>query len=223
MARLLVGMLRTTRSGWLEEVTQPTPMPPATLIVSLIRQGLRRRRAMVRRPAETLCRLSLCRTTVQSKPRWRRSVKRDIVMFLLLCFGVVTVRAEARLCENESKALVTLKSSWAAIASAAEALPAECFNGYFGEGISDVIVRKSAEDWPGFVAELTKHEAPRDKFFLLYLRCLNSTLNPDDIKAVSKFAKESCPRNLAARCGVISDRARVALADYDDTNSVSNP
>ena len=150
-------------------------------------------------------------------------MSRDIVVFLLLCFGAVTARAEDLPCVNESKPLMTLKSSWTAIASAADALPAECFNGYFGEGISDVLVRKSAEDWPGFVEELAKHKAPRANFWLLYLRSLNSTLNPDDIKAVSKLAKESCPRSLTAQCSAIWGRTQAALADYVDTKSGSDP
>lgn len=150
-------------------------------------------------------------------------MSRDIVVFLLLCFSVVTASAEDQPCENESKHLMTLKSSWAAISSAAGALPAECFNGYFGEGISDVLVRKSAEDWSGFVEELAKHKAPRDKFLLLYLRSLNSTLNPDDIKAVSKLAKESCPQSLTIQCSAILDRTQAALADYGDTKSGSDP
>ena len=160
---------------------------------------------------------------VQSKLCRGRSVSRDIVVFLLLCFGVVTASAEDRSCENESKPLMTLKSSWADMSSAADALPAECFNGYLGESISDALVRKSAEDWPGFLEEPAKHKAPRDKFLLLYLRSLNSTLNPDDIKAVSKLAKESCPRSLTTQCSAIWDRTQAALADYGDTKSGSDP
>ena len=144
-------------------------------------------------------------------------------MFLLLCFGVVTASAEDRSCENESKPLMTLKSSWATISSAASTLQPQCFTGYFGEGISDVIVRKSVADWAGFVGELAKHKTPHDGFLELYLRSLNSTLNPDDIKAVSKLAKESCPRSLTTQCSAIWDRSQAALADYGDTKSGSDP
>jgi hypothetical protein len=150
-------------------------------------------------------------------------VSRNLVLFLMLCLGALTASAEDKPCEERTKPLMTLKSSWAAISNAASVLPAECFNGYFGEGISDTIVRKSVQDWHGFVDELKKHSALNDNFLLLYLRSLNSTLNPDDIKAVSKLARESCPRGLTKQCGAILDRARVALEDYDNTKSGGNP
>lgn len=149
---------------------------------------------------------------VPSKHRGK-SVRRNPVVLLLLCFGALTASAEDRPCEDKAKPLMTLKSSWAAISKAAQALPTECLDGYFGEGISDTIVRKSVHDWSGFVKELTKHNGASDKFFLLFLDALNATLNPDDIKAVSRLARESCPRSLTTQCGAISDRARVALAD----------
>lgn len=150
-------------------------------------------------------------------------MSRNLVLFSLLCFGALTASAEDLGCEDKTKPLMTLKSSWAAISNAAEALPAECFSGYFGEGISDTIVRKSVQDWSGFVEELAKHGRVNDKFLRLFLKSLNSTLDPDDIKAVRRLARESCPRSLTTQCSAISDRARVALADYDGAKSGGNP
>ena len=151
------------------------------------------------------------------------SMSRTLVLFLILSIHLVSANAEDQPCVAVAKPLMTLKSSWAEISRAAAALPADCFDGYFGEGISDTIVRKGAKDWPGFVQVLAKHGASDDKFFLLVLRSLNSTLNPDDIKAFSNLAQESCPRNLRSQCDAILVQARKALADYEVPASGEKP
>lgn len=150
-------------------------------------------------------------------------MSRTLVLFLILSIHLVSANAEDQPCVAVAKPLMTLKSSWAEISRAAAALPADCFDGYFGEGISDTIVRKGAKDWPGFVQVLAKHGASDDKFFLLVLRSLNSTLNPDDIKAFSNLAQESCPRNLRSQCDAILVQARKALADYEVPASGEKP
>jgi len=142
-------------------------------------------------------------------------MSRAFVLFLVLLLHVFTANAEDRPCVRQAKPLMTLRSSWDAISGAAVALPAECFDGYFGEGISDTIVRKSTKDWPGFVKELAKHRTPNDKFFLLVLKSINSTLNPDDIKTLGKLTQGSCPHDLAVQCTALSHQVRKALADYD--------
>jgi RHS repeat-associated protein len=118
---------------------------------------------------------------------------------------------------------MTTKSTWADISRAASAMPPTCFDGYFGEGISDAIVRKSAKDWPGFVKELTKHSAADDRFLVLILKSINATLDPDDIKAMSKLARDSCPSSLKAPCAAILEQARIALADYDNSSPKEKP
>jgi hypothetical protein len=150
-------------------------------------------------------------------------MSRTFALFLVLLLHVLTANAEDRPCVKQAKPLMTLKSSWDAISGAAVALPAECFDGYFGEGISDTIVRKSTKDWPGFVKELAKHRAPNDKFFLLVLKLINSTLNPDDIKTLGKLTQGSCPHDLAAQCAALSDQARKALADDDASATGGKP
>jgi hypothetical protein len=143
-------------------------------------------------------------------------VSRSLLLFLMIALlHVLAVNAKNEPCVDETKLLMTIKSSWSDISKAATAIPEDCFDGYFGEGISDTIVRKSTKDWPGFVKELTKHKAPDDKFLLLVLRSLNATLDPDDLKAFEKLAHESCPNSLKMQCGSLVEQARKALADYD--------
>lgn len=150
-------------------------------------------------------------------------MSRAIVLFLLLSVHMFTANAEDGPCVAEAKPLMTLKTPWTEISKAAVALPADCFDGYFGEGISDTIVRKVIRDWSGFLKELTKHSSSDDKFFLLVLKSLNSTLNPDDIESFSKLAQESCPRNLTSQCDAILNQARKSLADYDAPVSSGKP
>jgi hypothetical protein len=117
-------------------------------------------------------------------------------------------------CEAETAPLMTMTSSWESMVGAADALPKECFDGYFAEGISDTIVRKMRADWPGFLKTLDSH--PQNKKFLhLVLISLNATLDPGDIQAVNHFALSSCPSKYSATCSTISQRAKAALAAYD--------
>ncbi len=129
------------------------------------------------------------------------------------------VRAAEEPCEKQTGPLMTSKSSWNAIYRTAVALPSECFDGYFGEGISDVIVRKMGHDWPGFIRVLSRHQEDA-KFFSLVLKSINATLNPDDIVAVYKLARTSCQAVLQEKCNEITARSKSALADYDPPRTV---
>jgi hypothetical protein len=126
-------------------------------------------------------------------------------------------------CINETKPLMTTKTSWADISRAAATVPSDCFAGFFGEGISDTIVRKSVADWSGLLEVLAKQHSANDKLFGLVLKSINSTLNPDDIKALKKLAEESCPIGVKKRCGAISKQAVKALADYSAPGPAGKP
>jgi hypothetical protein len=145
------------------------------------------------------------------------------LLLLMMSVQAFVARAEDRPCIKETEPLMTTKATWTDISRAAAAMPPACFDGYFGEGISGTIERKSTKDWAGFVKELTKHSAPDDRFLVLVLRSINATLNPDDIKAMSKLARESCPSSLKGPCAAILVRARIALAEYDNTPTDGNP
>jgi hypothetical protein len=113
---------------------------------------------------------------------------------------------------------MTVKSSWVELYAAAAALPHGCFDGYFAEGISDTVVRRMGQDWPGFLSILSKH--PKDaKFMKLVLESINATLDPKDIRIVDRFARKSCPVERMKQCAAISKRAAAALADYDPPES----
>lgn len=109
---------------------------------------------------------------------------------------------------------MTLKSSWPSLYAAAVAMPTECFDGYFAEGISDTLARKMGQDWRGFLATLTAHPKESD-FMKLILKSINATLDPADIRVVDRLARNSCPAKHRKQCLAISKRAAGALADYD--------
>jgi hypothetical protein len=129
------------------------------------------------------------------------------------------VYAADRPCEKQTAPLMTTESSWHAIYTAAVDLPSECFSGYFGEGISDTLVRKMDHDWSGFL-EVMAHHRENKRFFELVLKSINATLNPDDIVALYKQARSSCPAVLKEKCDAIATRSKVALADYDPPRAI---
>lgn len=126
----------------------------------------------------------------------------------LLC--MLALPCPAMACEAETKALMTLKSSWPQIHDAAVVLPGRCFDGYFAEGISDTIVRKMGQDWAGFIAILSAHPAD-ERFVSLVLRSINGTLDPKDIKAAAHRATTECPDQLKKRCASILEQTAEAL------------
>ena len=145
---------------------------------------------------------------------------RDFAIFaLVLALQLPAIGVADQSCEKPTEPLMTTKSSWNAIYRAAVALPPECFEGYFGEGISDVVVRKMGHDWAGFLAVVSRHHED-NRFFSVVLKSINATLNPDDIVAVYKQARTSCPANLLARCAKITAQSKAALADYDPPRTV---
>ena len=129
---------------------------------------------------------------------------------LALSHPATAAEPAPRACEAETKALLTLKSSWPQLYDAAIALPNRCFDGYFAEGISDTIVRKMGQDWPGFIAILSAHPADA-QFMSLVLRSINETLDPKDIKAAAHLATTECPEKLKKQCASILKEAAEAL------------
>ena len=117
-----------------------------------------------------------------------------------------------RPCEAETRALMSIKSSWPDLYRAAVALPTRCFDGYFAEGISDTIVRKMGQEWTGFTAVLSAHPAD-ERFMSLVLRSINATLDPKDIKVAAQRASSECPATLKIQCRAISERAAEALRE----------
>jgi hypothetical protein len=117
---------------------------------------------------------------------------------------------------------MAITSSWQEISRAAASFPTGCFDGYFGQGISDTIIRKMRADWPGFL-ELLAAQPRNKKLFSLVLNSINATLNPDDILAVNHLALNSCTSKLRKDCNAISRRAKAALADYDPPISPAAP
>jgi hypothetical protein len=145
---------------------------------------------------------------------------RGVAIFALMCvLHLPSARAAEQPCEKQTGPLMTSKSSWNAIYKTAVALPSDCFDGYFGEGISDVMVRKMGHDWLGFIRILSRHQEDA-KFFSLVLKSINATLNPDDIVTVYKRARTSCPAALQEKCNEITARSKAALADYDPPRTV---
>lgn len=126
-------------------------------------------------------------------------MNRLLVSAILACTLALprtTVGAEPapRPCEAETRALMTMKSSWPELYRAAGALPDRCFDGYFAEGISETIVRKMGQDWAGFIAVLSAHPAD-ERFMSLVLRSINDTLDAKDIKVAARRATSAVRRH----------------------------
>ena len=133
-----------------------------------------------------------------------------LLCMLALPHPAMAAEPAPRACEAETKALMTLKSSWPQIYDAGVVLPSRCFDGYFAEGISDTIVRKMGQDWAGFIATLSAHPAD-ERFMSLVLRSINETLDPKDIKAAAHRATMECPDQLKKRCASILEKTAEAL------------
>jgi hypothetical protein len=130
----------------------------------------------------------------------------------LAAASVLHAQENTRPCEAETAPLMTLKSSWSEMHLAALSLPSRCFDGYFAEGISEMVTRKMRTDWPGFLALLARLPQ-EDAFFSLVLRSINATLEINDIKSLDTLARKSCPDEHKARCGAIARQAAAALAE----------
>jgi hypothetical protein len=125
-------------------------------------------------------------------------------------------------CEAETAKLMSMNSTWPEIYKAANAMPPACFDGYFAEGISDTIVRKMGQDWPGFLSVLVLH-AKDSKFTKLILESINATLDPNDIKVIERLAQNSCRAEVLNLCRAISKEAVDALAEYDSPKPSYEP
>lgn len=143
-----------------------------------------------------------------------------VVLTLMFAFGLLPVVCAAdQPCETQTKPLMTPRSSWSAIYNASIDVPSDCLNGYFGEGISDTLVRKMGHDWPGFLAVMNRHHEHK-KFIDLVLKSINATLNPEDIVVVYKLARTSCQAVRQHECDAIAAQSKAALADYDPPRAV---
>lgn len=115
-------------------------------------------------------------------------------------------------CEKETAALMEIKSPWSEMYRAAQIMPDRCFDGYFAEGISDTLVRKIGQDWPGFIALLRKE---KDTGFIpLVLKSINETLNPNDVAKVKELAQRSCPRDVSSKCAALLKQIDGAFGEY---------
>ena len=134
--------------------------------------------------------------------------KRIVLAAFLAPFSVYGGGSESAVprCEAETSVLMTTQSAWAELASAANALPERCFDGYFAEGISDTLVRKLATDWEGFLAVLDGKPS-NGPFMNLILRSINESVDKKDIDSITTSAKERCPRRHEASCSAIIGRA----------------
>lgn len=147
-----------------------------------------------------------------------------LVALLCVAHPVFGAENSGRPCEAETAQLMNLESSWSEIYKAAIALPPACFDGYFAEGISETLVRKIAKDWQGFQALLTMYP-DESRFMNLVLKSINSTLDPNDIRAVDRLASTSCLVEIQNHCRSISQQAAAALADNElpESRNVTNP
>jgi len=145
------------------------------------------------------------------------NMKLNYLTVILIVFISTNVRAadnEIYPCEVETKALMTMTSSWEEIYEAAIALPPKCFDGYFAEGISDTLICKMGTDWDGFMKILS--ENPEDETFLsLILKSINATLSSDDINVVAKHSNSSCIQKNTKECEAISKQAAAVLSEME--------
>lgn len=109
-------------------------------------------------------------------------------------------------CEAETAALMTMNSSWEQLFSSGSALPEQCFDGYFAEGISDTLVRNMGTDWQGFI-EILDQKANKSRFITLILQSINESLDPKDVDLVVLLSKDRCPQRYKEVCDSIIKRA----------------
>jgi hypothetical protein len=138
---------------------------------------------------------------------------------VVLVLGVVSastgVRGQDKVwpCEHETEPLMKLETSWQALYRAASSMPDKCFDGYFAEGISDTLVRKMGREWSGFTTLLIKHK-DNARFFGLIIKSINATLNAEDVDAIERLSKYSCPARLQKQCDAIQVQIGEARKDF---------
>lgn len=90
----------------------------------------------------------------------------------------------------------------------------ECMDGYFGEGVTDAVVKRLATHWD----ETSKlipifKNTPEFESFVLYN--INSSADENDLLKINEVSKNSCPENMSGFCKKVE---KLAIDSYNGTN-----
>ncbi len=133
----------------------------------------------------------------------------SVLFFLFIATSLSAQELTHYPCEDETRPLMSLTTSWDNILKAGNNLPKNCFDGYFAEGISENLVVKIGNDWEGFIKLIETHPK-HNKFTQLVLSSINSTVLPKDLLLIKQKASNCCSmfKNL---CSAIVKQSRLAL------------
>ena len=144
-------------------------------------------------------------------------MKNSIRIAAVLVFSIFTShQANAETCHSYSKAdqlLDHLYDSWGNIYYYYKNY-GECMDGYFGEGVTDAVVKRLASHWDDTpkLRPLFEH-APKFESFILYN--INSSADEDDLLKINELSFKSCPKGMSSFC---KKAGKLAIDSYNGTN-----
>lgn len=89
-----------------------------------------------------------------------------------------------------------------------------CLDGYFGEGVTDAVVKRLANHWDEIpnLSPLFKH-TPEFKSFIL--NNINSSADENYLLIINKLSKNACPKDMGEFCEKVE---KIAIDSYNSTN-----
>ena len=118
-------------------------------------------------------------------------------------------------CDEASAPMRTIDTTWEQMSVAGDNLPFGCFDGYFGEGISDTLVRKLSTEWTGLFPAVPRRNH-KNGFTKILLESISSVAELTELKTVFELSRVSCPATWEALCKEINHRAKTAIETYQD-------
>lgn len=90
----------------------------------------------------------------------------------------------------------------------------ECMDGYFGEGVTDAVVKRLATHWNDvFELKPLFEHTPNFESFILYN--INSSADEDDLLRINELSLKSCPEGMSNFC---KQAGNLAIDSYNGTN-----
>jgi hypothetical protein len=137
-----------------------------------------------------------------------------VLTFVVLT--LTTTAASAKVCSQsdgmKAEDAVDSLHTWAEIHAAFARYAPQCDDGGVAEGFSDRIVHLLASNW-GALPVLYELARTDPGFGRFVLRHIDSTVNTDELRAITKHAESQCPSGYKRLCGETDDAAMAALAE----------
>jgi hypothetical protein len=140
---------------------------------------------------------------------------REFAAILMLGLSACIVHAQQDLCNSTEAQHAEMEAgtvrSWDALHKLYKSYR-HCDDGAIAEGFSESVARILVDHWDTLLrlAEITAKAAPFQRFVLLHV---DSTLDTNDLKTISRNAKTKCPSELRTICAELKKKADSGISE----------